>query len=306
MLSVEDFHRISLEDKALFDRYAARFPVTHSGNLFTTMVCWHEYVKYSVAEYEGHLVVSARFDPEITVRPPFGVPDAMVTDDAIRFGVLEHAHLGYVQDSVRQQLLARFPSLPFVEDRDYADYVYRAADLASLAGTKYAKIRNRLNKFTNSTPYTIEPIAQECLPDVVAFLNRWCLWKDCASDPYLEHERRALVFATEHFFELGLSGLILRIKGEVEALSIIEQMNPETVVVHFEKGSPDYDGVYKAINMETARFVQSHAVYIDREEDLGLPGLRKAKESYHPLWLERIWHVEFEALTGLNLSSASV
>ena len=299
VLSLQEFHRITLEDKPLFEAFAKRFPVTHSGNLFTTMVCWQEFVQYSVASYQDHLVVSARFDPEITFRPPFGAPDPVLIDEVLRLAAEEHANLGYVEQPMKQLLASRHLSMPFVEDRDYADYVYRTNDLATLSGTKYAKIRNRLNKFTGNTPYSIEPIAQGTIADVEAFLQRWCLWKDCASDPYLEHERRAMVFATTHFFELGLSGLALRIKGEVEAIAIFEQMNENTVVVHFEKGSPDYDGVYKAINMETARSVQSHAEFLDREEDLGLPGLRKAKESYQPDHLARVWHVENPALTAL-------
>jgi len=299
MLSLQDFHRIALEDKPVFDAFAARFPVTHSGNVFTTMVCWQEFVQYSVAVVRDHLVISARFDPDVTVRPPVGVPDAELMDEVVRLAVLEGANLGYVELSAKQALAGRYPSLPFVEDRDYADYVYAVKDLATLPGTRYAKIRNRLNKFANSTSYSVAPIDQGTIADVEEFLHRWCLWKDCASDPYLEHERRAMVFAIRHFFELGLVGLALRIKGEVEAISIFEQMNDDTVVVHFEKGSPDFDGVYKAINMETARYVQSHAVYVDREEDLGLPGLRKAKESYHPDRLVRVWHVENPALSAL-------
>ena len=81
VLSLQDFHRITLEDKTLFEAFAKRFPVTHSGNLFTTMVCWQEFVQYSVASYLDHLVVSARFDPEITVRPPFGAPDPVLIDE---------------------------------------------------------------------------------------------------------------------------------------------------------------------------------------------------------------------------------
>jgi uncharacterized protein len=300
-LSLADFHRITIDDKGLFDGFARRFPVTHSGNLFTTMVCWQEFVQYSVAIVDDHLVISARADPVKTVRPPVGVPSSSLTTDVLRFAVEEQMDLGYVEEQAKVRIQASYPEVPFDEDRDYADYVYKAASLATLPGTKYAKIRNRLNKFSNSTPYTIQPISSETIDDVEEFLDRWCLWKDCAKDLYLEHERRAMKFAIAHFLELGLAGLTLRIKGSVEAISIFEQMNDNTVVVHFEKGSPDYDGVYKAINMETARYVQSHAVYLDREEDLGLPGLRKAKESYHPDHLVRVWHVETAALAGLPL-----
>lgn len=283
----------------MFDGFARRFPVTHSGNVFTTMVCWQEFVQYSVAVVRDHLVVLARHDPEVTVRPPVGAPDDGLMDEVIRLAVGEGAQLGYVEAPVKDRLAARYPGVPFVEDRDYADYVYKTVDLATLPGTRYAKIRNRLNKFSNSTPYTVTPIDEGSIADLEEFLHRWCLWKDCASDPYLEHERKAMVFAIQHFFELGLRGLALRIKGEIEAISIFEQMSDSTVVVHFEKGSPDYDGVYKAINMETARYVQSHAVYLDREEDIGLPGLRKAKESYHPDHLVRVWHAEHGALSRL-------
>ena len=94
-----------------------------------------------------------------------------------------------------------------------------------------------------------------------------------------------------HFFDLGLSGIVLRIDGTIEAISVFEAMNADTAVIHFEKGSPDFDGVYKAVNMEVANRLQPKVTFIDREEDLGVPGLRKAKLSYHPHHFVEVSHV---------------
>ncbi len=100
----------------------------------------------------------------------------------------------------------------------------------------------------------------------------------------------------KHFFDFCLKGLALRIDGTIQAIAVYEKMNPDTVVVHFEKGSPDYDGIYKAINMETAQRVRQLVPFIDREEDLGIPGLRQAKLSYQPDHFIEVYYATKESL----------
>ena len=129
------------------------------------------------------------------------------------------------------------------------------------------------------------------MDEVRAFLKRWCLWKDCESDPLLENEKKAIMFSMANFFELKLSGIAIRIDGKIEAISVYEQMNPDTVVIHYEKGAPDYDGVYKAINAETAKLIQKEFKFVNREPDMGLPGLRKAKMSYRPHHMVEVYHI---------------
>jgi hypothetical protein len=158
-----------------------------------------------------------------------------------------------------------------------------------------------LNKFNKNVTYTIEDISEKNMDEVGDFLKRWCLWKDCASDPLLESERKAIVFSMAHFFDLGLSGVALRIQNSVEAIAVFEKMNADTAVVHFEKGSPDYDGIYKAINRETAQRLSSVVPFVDREEDLGLAGLRQAKLSYHPHHFVEVFHVSKESLQKMSI-----
>jgi hypothetical protein len=113
-------------------------------------------------------------------------------------------------------------------------------------------------------------------------LVEWCEWKDCDSIPVLANEKDALFFAIEHFTDLNLSGLMIRIDGKIGAISLYEELSPDTALIHFEKGLPDCEGIYKAINAEVANILRDRYTYINRESDLGVEGLREAKMRYHP------------------------
>jgi hypothetical protein len=291
VLALGDFRKIELQDKPVFDERYARFPPTHSSDLFTTIISWEEYVEYRYLIKENCLLLLCQRGNDLQLRIPIGSFQPALLEDVMALARKEHAAIGYIKTTEKDALLRQYPSLSFIGDRDLYDYVYQALDLATLPGTAYAKIRNRLHKFTKETLYTIEDITDDNMDEVHEFLKRWCLWKDCASDEVLEQERKAIVFSMAHFFDLGLSGITLRIDGAIEAISVFEQMNANTAVIHFEKGSPDYDGVYKAVNMEAAKRLQPKVSFIDREEDLGIPGLRKAKQSYHPHHFIEVYHV---------------
>jgi hypothetical protein len=296
VFSLDDFQKISLNDKPVFDRFYAQFPTTHSGDVFTTMISWGEYVEYWHALIENSIIIISKDKDGEVLHAPSGKFNIDLFKQALTLAKKEDIVFGFIKTSEKNLLEKKLPSLTFVEDRDFFDYVYRASDLAELPGTKYGKIRNRLNKFTKNFAYTTEEISEKNMDEVNEFLKRWCLWKDCGSDELLENERKAIIYSMSHFFDLGLMGLALRINGLIQAISVYEKMNADTVVVHFEKGSPDFDGIYKAINMETAQRVRHLIPYIDREEDLGIPGLRQAKLSYHPDHFIELYHVTIESL----------
>jgi hypothetical protein len=138
----------------------------------------------------------------------------------------------------------------------------------------------------------VEEITNENLDECKEFLHRWCLWKDCESDVILENEKKAILFSIDHFSQLELSGVVIRIHNDIEALAVYEKMSSDTAIVHYEKGSPDYDGIYKAINMETAKRLHPHFRFINREPDMGIAGLRKAKMSYRPHHFVKVYHVK--------------
>lgn len=296
MLSLDDFKRIALEDKPVFDKHYAKYPPVHSDNLFTTMISWMEYSNYHYAVVDENIIIMTELDNKIRLRPPSGKQNVDLLKQVLTLAVREGSEepFGVVDTKMKEWISKEFPRLKFFEHRDYFDYVYLASDLANLPGTNYAKIRNRLNKFKKNYKYTTELISEENMDEVDEFLKRWCLWKDCESDIVLENERKAIVYSMAHFFDLGLSGLVIRINGNIEALAVYEKMNPDTAVVHYEKGSPYFDGIYKAINMETAKILQKDFLFINREEDMGIPGLRQAKLSYRPHHMVKVFHVKKE------------
>ena len=292
-LSIDDFKPIELEDKHLFDKHYAKYPPVHSDNLFTTMISWREYGKYHYTFLEDNLIIMSNVKNQIQFRPPSGKRKKDVFDKVLKLAKEQTSTypFGLIDAQTKDWLSEHYPKLEFIPRRQFFDYVYLASNLAELPGSDYSKIRNRLNKFKRNFDYTVEKISKENIDEIGEFLKRWCLWKDCESDPLLENEKKAILYSMSHFFELELSGITMRINGNIETIAVYEGMNPDTAVVHYEKGSPYYDGIYKAINAETAATVQKEFKFINREADMGLQGLRKAKISYRPHHLVEVYHI---------------
>jgi hypothetical protein len=298
MLSISDFKKVKLEDKELFDRHYDKFPQVHSDYLFSTIISWMDYADYHYTLLKDCLIIFTRIENQLRFRPPVGKRIKDVFKEVIQLAKKEDAKypFGLIDSQTKEWLSEFFPKLECTPHRGYFEYVYNSSDLAILPGSRYAKIRNRLNKFNRNYSYDVESITEENIHDVKKFLNRWCLWKDCESDPILEHEKKAVIYSMDHFSELELSGIIIRINGDVEAMAVFEQMSSDTAVVHYEKASPYYAEIYKAINSETAKILQKEFRFINRESDLDIPGLRKAKMSYHPHHMVEVFHIDRDSL----------
>jgi hypothetical protein len=293
MLSIDDFKPVELKDKHLFDKYYLKYPPIHSDYVFTTIISWMQYANYHFTELNDHLIIMTNVENSRRFRPPIGKYNKDVFNQVMTLAKKESPEypFGVINKKTKDWLSQNYPKLEFTPHRDYFDYVYLASNLAELPGSDYRKIRNRLNKFIRNYTYTNEKISEENIDEIKTFLKRWCLWKDCASDPLLENERKAIMYSMTHFFELELSGIVILIDGNIEAIAVYEKMSPDSVVVHYEKGSPDFDGIYKCINLETAKLVQKEVTFINREPDMGLPGLRKAKMSYRPHHMVEVFKV---------------
>ena len=293
-ISLDDFKSIKLEDKSIFDKHYKKYPPEYSDNLFTTMISWKEYGKYQYTFLEDNLIILSQIKNQIQFRPPSGIRKKEVFDKVMKLAKEQSSTypFGVIDNQTKDWLSNYYPKLEFIPLRQYFDYIYLSSNLADLPGSAYSKIRNRLNKFKRNFKYSVENIAEDNIDEVGKFLKRWCLWKDCESDPLLENEKKAIIYSMSHFFELKLSGIAMRINGEIEAIAVYEGMNQDTAVVHYEKGSPDFDGIYKAINQETAKILQKDFMFINRESDMNLPGLRKAKMSYRPHHMIEVSQVE--------------
>ena len=154
------------------------------------------------------------------------------------------------------------------------------------------KIRSQINKFRKNYWHTVEPITPGNQEEITDFLVNWCESKRCNDNFILAHEVEAVFYAVEHFTKLPLRGLLIRVNSQVAVISLFERLNANTALIHFEKGLPEYDEIYKVINAETAAILASEVEYINRESDLGVIGLRKAKLRYHPHHMVEVYSLK--------------
>ena len=176
--------------------------------------------------------------------------------------------------------------------RDGHEYVYAIDDLADLKGKKYQPKRNHINRFLSEHPDTvIRPLSSETLSDAVALADLWYQRRTPEEDAGME--RVALQRAFDHWQELGLEGLVMYVGNQVVAMTMGSLLDNETVDVHFEKADLDFPGAYAVINRAFARYIREKhpgVRFLNREEDMGLEGLRKAKLSYYPHHMvEKCW-----------------
>jgi len=168
------------------------------------------------------------------------------------------------------------------KDRDNSDYVYLVEDLANLVGRRFSKKRNHIKRCLKNYSCSYEIISSTNIIQCKEMAHRWCVERQCHQEPGLCGEYQALNDCLEYFHELDLLGGAVLVDGRVEAIAIGEKLAPDTAVWHFEKANPKIHGLGQLINKWFAQYTLSGFKYVNREQDLGVPGLRQAKLSYHP------------------------
>ena len=205
----------------------------------------------------------------------------------------------------RQELEELFPGkFQFKTVRDSFDYVYAIDDLADLRGRKFQKKRNHVNRFRAEHPnYEVRELNACNLHQALAMVDDWYrirMKEDPEGDYLLENLAMARAF--QNCRNLGLEGILLLDQGRVLAVTMGSRMSSDTFDIHFEKAREDVDGAYNTVNCEFARYLRlkyPDVRFLDREEDMGLEGLRKSKLSYNPHHLvEKYWAYLPEDLNG--------
>ena len=177
------------------------------------------------------------------------------------------------------------------EDRNSFDYLYNREELATLPGNRFHKKKNRINYFTARHRFSVEPFAPRHMSGALQLLREWRRVREVAAGSPLDLETGAAGEALMLAGELGLEGVVVLLEGRVAAFSLGERLNSETAVCHFEKADPFVEGVAQLVNREFSRLLFTDCTFINREQDLGAPGLREAKNSYHPVRLVKKYRV---------------
>lgn len=279
---LKNMRLLSLTDRTLISDYFRSYPPRISEFTFTNLFAWRLSRPIWLSETNGTLVFCIsgnkhRQTPDIMFGPPVGPGDLLETVKSLRSSINAAERLPAVfADRLEQE------GFVVTLDRDNADYVYRVSDLAELAGRKYAKKRNHIKQCLAENSCTYVEINAGLIGECLQMQDRWCHMRECAKDPGLCGELTAIRETLTHFEEFGLLGGAIRIQGEIMAFAIGEKLHDNTAVWHFEKAMPGFNGLGQLINTWFAQYGLKDFEYVNREQDLGIPGLRLAKESYYP------------------------
>lgn len=284
---------LTCADKPTFDKFFGARYCENSGYTFTNFFMWRKMRDYQRAIEDDVLYTFSSDDEIFAAWQPIGAPDKM--QDAIT-KILQVAEekrgdrkfMFMLVEKIFADDLERYPHAKFniTAERDRFDYVYLAQDLINLSGRKFHGKKNHLNAFRKEHPDAVYvPITEEIIPKCREELDIWAENHKRANpdNKYVGYEQAAIHEIFDHFDAFKLKGGAILIDDKIAAFTFGERLNSDTAVIHVEKANANIRGIYAAINQNFVAHEWSAMTYINREEDMGIDGLRRAKESYRPV-----------------------
>ncbi|MBQ7779416.1 MAG: DUF2156 domain-containing protein [Clostridia bacterium] len=271
-----NFETPSFAMKEVVDQAVRNADVQVCDQTFGNLYCWAAAFEVALAIYEDSFV--ARWGSRYAV--PVGPQRQKLLEELLARGVD-----GFVgaDGCYKAWLEETFPGrFTFTERRSSADYIYDRQKLELLTGKKLAAKRNHINYFEQNFQWQIRPLDDSTLEDAIAFNERWCEQNHCLQEPSLAREGCAVRRGLRHFKELGYTGMVLYANGTPCAFTYGEPIGKAGFCVHVEKADAALRGAYPMINREFVRSLPPEIQWINREDDTGDEGLRKAKLSYQP------------------------
>jgi len=290
------FKSVQLQDHDFIKEVLRKYGPQTSEWSFTNLFIWQSHYGFQWAMYRDWLIVVGRGQEDATYAlQPMGPPSRVeVTRILLEWLWEEKGELSARVERADQRIVSEIEGKKdfLVEPaRDQFDYVYRSEDLIRLAGRKYHAKRNHINKFRRSHTFTYVPFADKYLRACLELADSWCEWRRCEEDLNLVGEWEAVREALTHFEALEIVGGVILIEDQVKAFALGELLNDEMATVHIEKADPEIPGLYAVINQQFCENTWSDVPFVNREQDLGEPGLRKAKLSYYPDHLEEKFQI---------------
>ena len=299
------FERVNLHEKEKYDACLMHCSGRGCEYSFVNLFLWG---RQKTAFLLDHLVLFSQFNRRTVYPFPIGGSNKREVLDAIMDDATARGIPCYISSLTREDcdlMESLYPGrFRFHADRDSFDYIYSIDDLADLKGRKFQKKRNFVNRFHQDHPNAqILPLDEKTRTAAFCMLQDWYADR-LAADPHRDFHLERL--ATDRAFafqnQLGLEGIVLVDDGQILAFTMGSFLNEDTFDVHFEKAREDVQGAYNAINQSFARYLRDkypQLKWLNREDDMGLEGLRKAKLSYNPDHLRekywaRLWEAEDE------------
>lgn len=287
---METFKKITIEDSKIISKYLSISK--HSSCDYSTgnLVLWSKVYQTQIAVVNNMLFIKFKRDNEDFFAFPIGNGDLKQAFEWM-FAYCEEQNIQFkmnlVEPDMFEEIEKIYPGVFTISYlRDSADYVYSIEDLKNLSGKKYHGKKNHINKFMKvNEEWAYEAITDENTANCIDMVKEWCVQNGCCEDEEKAAEICVLINGLKNRKELNMTGGIIRTAGRIVALTLGERLSNDTFVIHFEKAFADVDGAYPLINQQFIIHELSDYTYVNREEDMGIEGLRKAKESYKPVYM---------------------
>ncbi len=291
------FHPITLTDQSLFKRYLSYQEQRLISYNFSNFYIWRNWDPYSWAEVADCLVVKSGYHHLDTICVPLGaLPQNILAATEMMIKEYAARQQEFIISEVSEAALALYqkhwPNRFSVEEYlPGANYIYLQKDLAHLAGKRYNAKRNHINRFLRSYPdHCFRPFGEEVVAGCKEQVHQWFALHDL-DNPDLRSEYEGCLDALDNYQALGCDGAALLIKDHVVAFALGDALSRDTYAIHIEKADIDIHGAYQMINRYFANEYASGYTYINRAEDMGEPGLQRAKESYYPCHMEKKYYL---------------
>lgn len=281
---------ITTEHIPLLSEYLHKYPRENCDYSVTNILAWGQIYRNHYLIWQDNLII---YNPKYQyILFPLGnnFTEADLAELVNRFReVFPKAEMILFPDDYVQSHPEIHKYFELTEDRSWADYVYSVDKLVQLSGKKLAKKKNLVSQFVRAYPeYKVLPITSDRSGVLLEFTHKWRRERS-AEGIYLMTEIKAIENTLKMWDELPTEGIIICLNNRIAAYSIWSPQTPEMVSEHFEKFDPEKKGSAQLINWETARTLQGRYKYVNREQDLGLDGLRQAKLSYDPEYLVKFY-----------------
>ncbi|MEN8906555.1 MAG: phosphatidylglycerol lysyltransferase domain-containing protein [Clostridiales bacterium] len=288
-----DFKKVNIDDKNVFERYYKSYDPDVSEMTFTNVFMWREAYgyKYTIKNDLLCCVALSSYIKPFALTPIGNCDDESFINSVLELkNYFEEKDFKLIFKRVSKRGVQKFKRL-FGENqidvefnRDHSDYVYSIEALSTLKGKKYHKKRNHINKFMKlyGDSYEYVKLEGKYLDDCYKILEDWCDKRNCEDHNVYGCEKLANIEVLSNLHELNCKGALIKVNGKFEAVTVAEKLSNDTIVIHIEKANSDIDGIYTLINRDFLANEWLEYKYVNREQDLGIEGLRKAKSSYNP------------------------
>jgi len=296
------FKKLCLEDKNSIDKYISPYKFLSCEYSFTSLYIWKDACDIQYTIFKQALILKKKdFDGNYHFMQPLGYSKEDLGEIIEELKAYrEKNDMKYLFKDLEEGFIEEFNTLLNVknefcieEDRDNFDYLYEAKKLMTFSGKKLHSKKNHYNAFTKTYNYEVVEINDErVISDVSDAAQKW-YEETNEKDIKLYYELLAIKDIINNMNLLNLKGVAVYVDGKVAAFSIGESLNEKLAVIHIEKGDKSINGVYSFIAKTLIDKCFNNAEIINREQDLGIVGLRKSKMSYYPLKLEKKFILSF-------------